>query len=167
MTEQILQDGETIVLQELCDYCKDGTFAVVNTGDVILTNKRFIILKSAALKISLTVTIPIVIVIGALTVMLPKSMGYIPKVLIAAIIGGAIGGLISLIVKKSAKNKRDTNKVSASEIIASIDRENIESVEEGSRGVRKMLVVKFKDGVLYKVGVKDKDGWRSELLKKA
>ena len=166
MSKQILQDGETIVLQELCDYCKDGAFAIVNTGDVILTDKRFIILKSAAVKISLAVTIPVVIVIGALTVMLPRSMGYMSKALIAAIVGGVVGGLISLITKKSAKNKRDTNTVAASEIVASIDRENIENVEDGNRGVRKMLVINFKDGSLFKIGAKNKDDWRSELLKK-
>jgi len=43
-TEQILQVGENIVLQEFCYYYRDGVLVTRKLGNVILTDKRFIIL---------------------------------------------------------------------------------------------------------------------------
>jgi len=166
-TEHILQDGETIVLQELCYYYRDGALVTRKLGNVILTDKRFIILKSAFSKVSFAaIVVPIVIVVGVLIEMLPNNMGFLSKVLITAISGGIVGELSSVISKHLAKNKREINELPSGEIIALIDRGNIESAEKENKGVRKRLVVKLKDGTLHKISVKDKDGWRTELLKK-
>jgi len=165
MSEQILQDGETVILKESCDYCGDGAFAIVKSADVILTNKRFIILKNKVMNQVLYI-IPILIAVGVTVGSMPsRKYGYMERALIGAIVGGIIGGLTMMITRFLSKNK-PSDEIKPNEIIASIDRGNIESVEDGYRGVRKMLVVKFKDGALYKLSVKDKEGWRSALLKK-
>jgi hypothetical protein len=164
-SNQILQDDETIVLQESCAYCKDGTLAAVNEGNVILTDKRFIIAKNAASKLSLAVTVSVVIVVAVLLVILPKKrLGYMEMALIGAIAGGVIAGIGAMINKASTKKKTGNDSNPSGEIVVSFERENIASVEDGSRGVRKMLVVNFKDGSLYKVGVKDRESWRSALI---
>jgi hypothetical protein len=42
-------------------------------------------------------------------------------------------------------------------------RDDIANAEPGSRGVRKMLVIKTKSGGLCKISVKDKAQWQSAL----
>ena len=137
MFEQILQSGEAIELQENCDYCGDGALAMVNTGWAILTNKRFIVCKDKdAIK---------------------------QGVKAGALIGvfGVLGGILAKDLEKKDSDK--AAKVDEAEV--SFERENIESVADGNRGVRKMLVIKTRSGDICKIGVKDKEAWRASLSK--
>ena len=161
-----MQAEESIVLQELCYYCKDGVLAKRKLGNVILTNKRFIIVEIPIPKVSFAlIVIPILIVVGVLIEMLPPNMEFLWKVLITAISGGIIGRISLVISKHLIKNKRESNELPTSKIIASIVREDIAGAEKEIKGIRKMLVVKHKDGTLYKFSVKDKDSWLTELQK--
>ena len=167
ISEIILKDDESIVLQELCYYCRDGVLARRKLGVVILTDKRFIILKSAIPKVYFAITIlPVIIIVGVLVDQLQINMNFQWKVLITIISGGIIGEIGSLISKHLIKNKLKANEKPSGEIIASFDYDDIASAEKENKGIRKMLVVKLKDDTMYRVSVKDKDKWRTELLRK-
>jgi hypothetical protein len=142
MFEKILQDGETVELQENCDYCGDGALAMVNTGWAVLTNKRFIICKDQ----------------GAIK---DGIKAGIKTGLIAGLFGGVAGALKKAELDENASKR--TVSVEAEELSFAV--KDIANVESGNRGVRKMLVIKTKNGDICKISVKDMEKWRSALLK--
>ena len=48
MFEAILQEGETIVMNDVGFYCGDGKTAAIKEGMLVLTNKRLLVLKTKA-----------------------------------------------------------------------------------------------------------------------
>ena len=74
---------------------------------------------------------------------------------------GIFGGILGKTLAEEGSDK--TVKTYKAEL--SFERENIASVEDGSRGVRKMLVIKAKSGEICKISVKDKEAWRGSLGK--
>ena len=155
MFEKVLQAGETIEKQEDCTYCGDGAMAAVKNGAVALTNKRLIVCKKK--------TTVLGVVLGIVFGLAGMAIYWAVTDRIGGAIGGAIIGLgvgvgmmIGMLISKGK---------TADSADYSIERDNIESVEDGSRGVRKMLVIKTKDGNICKIGVKDKEAWRAAMTK--
>ena len=157
MSKEILQQGEVVELQENGYYCKSGgAMASVNAGTVLLTNKRLVICKSAAAMIAIIPGIVIAAVI-AFWLGYNGAIGALEGALIGGVIGGVSAAIGNAIAKKS---KKIPNKMEVS-----FARADINSVEDGSRGIHKMLVVKTKNGETCKIKVTDKDMWRAALLK--
>jgi hypothetical protein len=144
MFEQILQYGETIEMQDNCDYFGKGPIPNVQPGLVLLTNKRFIICKDKdAMK---------------------KAIKDGAK---AALFGGFVGGLVEMAITKKGSNEKPKDTKGADKCEFSFPLEDIDTVENGKFGLRKMLVIKTKNGSLCKITVKDEEKWHSALLKKS
>lgn len=158
MFEKILQADEKIELQEEGIYCGDGAVASVKQGYVILTNKRFVICKKAvtALVITLTIIIFATIYFG-IFVTTGLVSGAIPSAIIAVVSFG-LGTAISNFLNKGKKKALDKAEFS-------FNRNDIKSVEDGKRGIHKMLVIKTKNGDVCKIKVEDKENWRTSLMK--
>jgi len=158
--EDFLQDDETIELQDNCDYCtSDGAMALVNSGVALLTNKRLIVAKRSmktTMLTTLVVVVPVALVLGFTS---PLRLGYIEAALIGALVGGVFGLIVAVLTKGKGKISEDAD--------IDFDRENISSVTDGSRGIRKMLVIRTGNGEICKISTKDKDKWRAALLRQA
>lgn len=80
--------------------------------------------------------------------------------MLANFTGRAIGGVSGALVA-GAFGRQDGLR---GKLIADFPTSDIESVEDGRRGVRKMLVINLRDGSLYKIAVKKKKDWREALM---
>jgi len=158
MFEKILEPGEIIEMQDDCAYCGDGAMASVNAGHVVLTDKRLFICKDKASALSIILGVIFAIII------------YVSLEILVGI-GGAIGGGISGAVGFGlgyviAKTLTKGNKKQPDKAEYSFERASIESVEDGNRGVQKMLVVKTRSGEICKFNPNEKDSkekWRAAL----
>ena len=156
MFEKVLQVGETIELQEGCVYCGNGAMATIKNGHAILTNRRLFVCKKkfTPLVIILSIAIFAVIYIG-IAIITGFILGAIPGMLLGVVSFGA-GTAVSKLLSKETEKSPDTADVS-------FNREDIVSAEAGSRGVHKMLVIKTNNGTICKIGVKNKEQWKSCL----
>ncbi|MDR3019657.1 MAG: hypothetical protein LBU66_01995 [Treponema sp.] len=162
MFEKSLQTNEEIEVQEACNYCGDGAMAIINQGYAVLTNQRFMIFKKPMF--SPTEILRWIIGFGLFAFL------AVGNVLSGRGVPGMLDGLImaavsfitaALICKALPKGKPKDLKIEYD-----FKREDIESAEDGKRGVANMLVVKTKDGNICKISPKDKEKWKSILLKK-
>ena len=143
------------MMQEYCDYCGDGRMAVVRPGGAVLTDKRFMVLRKSE-KATFIFVIPILII---LAIVIAFNGTYNFSYVQVALIGAVIGGLAGLISAPISKMLNKNNKA-AYDTVASFDHANITGIEDGRRGLRKMLVIKFDTDALIKIGVANKDDWR-------
>ena len=161
MHEQILQDGETIELQqENCTYCGDGAMAMVRTGDAILTNRRLLICEN---KQAIQVIIICAIIAAVVVIILPIAFGVRLGAIGGAIVGGIIGGTVWMVFSRFKKPNKTT---SDSKIALSFSLNDIAHVEDGKRGLNtNMLKLTTTSGDICKIGVTHKEQWRAALLK--
>ena|GEM_PF-3386253 len=156
MFEKILQPHEVVEVQEECVYCGAGAMAAMKNGYAILTDKRFVICKKkySALVIALSVAIFAVIYIG-IALLTNLILGALPAMLLGAGSFAAATALSKLFSKNTEK--------APDSIDIFFNREDIVSLEEGSRGVRKMLVLTNRHGTVCKISTKNKEQWQNAL----
>ena len=159
MFEKVLQNDETIRLHTECVYCGDGAMASVKNGYAILTDKRFIVCKKKATALPIILGIAIFVAVYA-------GVAFTTGIFLGAIPGAGLGALsvvlgsvLSKAFAKGAEKPPETTEYS-------IDLGDIASVENGNRGVVKMLVIKTNGGGICKINPKAKSSieeWRDAL----
>ena len=167
MFEQVLQDGENIVMHEEGIHCGDGAVAAIKAGHLVLTDRRLIILKSKAAAFSMGNIIGFVVGVAIVLVFITgANLGFIEAAVLGAVFGGG-GTFVGAMVEKAIKkDKPSTAQYSASDTEFSINLDEIASAEDGSRGVQKMVVIKTKGGELRKIGLgKNNAQWKAALQK--
>jgi len=158
MFEKILEPGEVIEMQGECAYCGDGAMASVNAGHVVLTDKRLFICKDKASALSIILGIIFAVIIFVCLDIFVGIGGAIGGAISGAV-GFGLGFFVANVLTKGKKKQPDKAEYS-------FERANIESVEDGNRGVQKMLVVKTKSGQICKFNPNEKDSkekWRAAL----
>lgn len=132
--------------------------ASVKQGYAILTNRRLVVCKKTVttLAITLGIILFVVIYLGIFV-----TTGLLSGAIPGAIIGGVSFGLGTAMSKVLNKGKEKA----AGKAEFSFDLHEITSVEDGKRGIYRMLVIKIKNGEVCKIEVKDKENWRTSLLK--
>ena len=162
MFEAILQEGETIVMQDVGAYCGDGKTAAIKEGMFVLTNKRLLVLKnkSGGGTASLISTIVVVgIVIGV-----PQATGIRLSVIEAAIMGGIAGAVASLVSSKLFKGKAKPAKVE--DVVHAFALEDIKEISNATRGITRDMIGVTTSSGLCKIKPKDNlDAWRNALNK--
>jgi len=163
MFDQILQEGETIVLHESGAHCGDGATAAVKVGQILLTNKRLLVLKKKGGNLGLIIgmiasmTIVMLIIFNA-------NLGYIEAGLLGALFGaaGAVAGM--LVENAIRKGKPSKTQHTPADIEFSFALDQITAIEDGKRGIHNMLVIKTNSGDTRKIGFgKNNDQWRAAL----
>ena len=147
--EKVLQDGESVVMQEDGIYCGDGKVAALNPGHIVLTDRRIFVCKSTKSMIGFYIGI------GLMAGGIPFTRG---------VIEGAVWGMIAMGIGLLIEKLITRGKVKLPEKTEySCDLNNIESAEDGTRGVRKVITIQSKSGEIFKIDVKDKVKWKSAL----
>jgi len=166
MFEQVLKAEETIALQAEGIYCGGGPTAAIGQGLFALTNKRLIVLKNPmgnlGFIIGLIIMIPAFIV--NFRFMTRVGLGYLEAGLLGALIGVVAMLAGHFIAKAIYKKGGGPNK--KAEIVYAISLEEIIKVEDGQRGVQKMVAITTKSGDVCKIGGKiDREAWRAAISK--
>ena len=161
MFEAILQEGETIVMQDIGAYCGDGKTAAIKEGMLVLTNKRLLVLKN---KGGGTASLIATVVVVGIVIAVPQATGMALGVIEAAILGGLAGAVASFVSSKIFKGKAKPAK--AEDVVHAFALEDIKEISNATRGVtRDMIGVTTSNG-LCKIKPKDNlDAWRSALSK--
>jgi hypothetical protein len=156
MFESFLQENEVIESKWECNYCSDGAMAAILAGHAVLTNQRFFICKDKTPFI--TPGYYIGLALFAFFVIGRAAMGGGTPGALDGAIFGAVCFAIGVAIEKFVFKSKEKGKVG--EIAISAQRNQIESVEDGNRGVAKMLVVKASN-ITFKVNTKDKSNTES------
>ena len=92
-----------------------------------------------------------------------RSLDFLPFAL-GALLGGGLYFAGTAVEKMVKTNKQSEQELSQADIVHDFALDQIESVEEGMRGVIKMAAVKTKSGEVCKIGTaKSKDEWRAVI----
>ena len=165
MFEKILQEGETVAIHEDGAYCGDGAVAPVKAGQIALTNKRLLVLKLKTGSVGTTIGIIVAIAI-IIPVIWNSNMGYIGAALFGSVVGGLCGFIGNIIEQSIRKKKQSTAQLTDADIVHAFQLQELAKVEDGNRGVRKMLVVTTKSGEVCKIDPgKTKEEWREAISK--